>query len=437
MYLVRAARSLQLRHRLRDRSAMYQARVDPADRRRIQLELFNAQWTMIRERVPYYREIARSRNLPERFSSWEEFTNTFEPLSRDLFRSRGQDLFDPSRKPDFQRSTGGSTAQPLQFPVWKSESHFTSPDMWLGRSWYGITPSDRVFLLWGHRHLLGQGIVARFRGWQRQMRDNLVGYHRFSAYDLSPEALDRAGEVILRFRPDYVLGYSVALDMLARANEHRRNAFGSLNLKAVIATAEGFPRNDSVSVVGSVFGAPVVMEYGAVETAVVAHTIPDEDLYQVFWQSNFVEATDAGPNGGRIIRITSLYPRCFPLVRYEVGDELEPLAGEDDLSVSRFRRVIGRCNAFLIMPDQTMIHSEAVTHCVAGFKEIKAYQAVQEGSKISLFYTANQSLPIQIADNLRRSLGKIHPQLGGIAIERTNQLRQTTAGKTPMILRSA
>src|SRR4029453_6081329 len=120
--------------------------------------------------------------------------------------------------------------------------------------------------LWGHSHLLGTGLSGRLRRSKVVVSDRLLGYLRFSAYDLRPEKLRKAGAALVAHRPDFVIGYSVALDLFGRANTDRGPDLRSLGLRAVIGTAESFPSPDSRSRLEDLFGCPVTMEYGSVET---------------------------------------------------------------------------------------------------------------------------------------------------------------------------
>ncbi|MBW7905787.1 MAG: hypothetical protein LC135_00225 [Phycisphaerae bacterium] len=436
MWLIRKVRDARMRAGIARRRAAHHAALDDAARRSRQLAAFNRLWPHICVDVPYYAGLARAHSLPREFVSWEQFAAALPVMTRDVVRREGARLHDTSRPPEWWRTTGGSSAQPLQLPAWESERVATGPDLWVGRGWYGLRPSDRALLLWGHRHLLGEGFKARLRGLDRRLRDYLAGYCRQSAYDLRPQALRRVGDALLHCCPAYVLGYSVALDLFARANADRAADFAQLRLKAVIATAEGLPAADSAALLERTFGAPLAMEYGAVETNLIAHTTPAGG-YEVFWNTHFVEAAEPGPNGGRIVRITSLFPRCMPLVRYELGDEIELCnAADDGVGVLRFERVIGRCNTFLLLHDGTRIHSEAITHCVAAIPDVASYQAVQEGDAIALNYTAAAPLTAERVAALRRALARVHPLLGEIGVNRVERHRQTVAGKTPMILRT-
>src|SRR5699024_9048861 len=129
---------------------------------------------------------------------------------------------------------------------------------------------------------------------------------------------------ILKFKPKYIIAYSKALNMLARANEDRKDEFRKLNLKAVMGAAEGFEKPSDKDYISKVFGCPVASQYASMETNYIAHTHPDGG-FKVLWKNNLIECVDeAGKPAqtGKLL-VTSLYPRAFPLIRYELGDILE------------------------------------------------------------------------------------------------------------------
>lgn len=407
-----------------------------ADVHRWQLDQFNRVWTDVRRNVPFYASI----NAPDRFSNWEEVVQSLPPTTKANVQQEIKLRSDTGKPPDTYRITGGSTAQPVRLPAWNSESAHTLHDMWTARSWYGIDPASHLFLLWGHSHLLGSGWRGKVNAWRRALKDRMLGYTRFSAYDLTEPAMHRAADALLRCRPAYVIGYSVALDTFVRANTHRSDEFQTLNLRAVVATAEGFPKNDSADMIGRILHCPVAMEYGAVETHVIAHTHPHGG-FRTMWRSCFIEATEPGTNpGSRIIRVTSLYPRCFPLIRYEIGDQIElDDDGSDGLGVHRFAHVQGRCNQFVDLPDGRKIHSESVAHAIKESDDVIGYQLVQGGNLPSTLRlkTAGDIGTQQrssIESTIRGRLARIDPMLAQFEIAFVDQLELSVAGKTPSVI---
>lgn len=434
MTLVASLRARLDAPRTRARAAEYDVSPTRSSREAAQLELVNECWARTCATVPFWEERTRDHGLPTSFASLDEFTSLVPTTNRSDFQAARDRLTSSEGRPEFMRITGGSTAEPVQIPSWKSELDFTKLDMWLARGWYGIGPESRLFLHWGHSHLLGSG----WRGWvnarKREISDRLLGYCRFSAYDLSPEALRRAADALIRFRPDFVIGYSVALDLFRAVNEDRRAELRSAGVRLVLAAAEGFPAPDSAERLSELFGCPVGMEYGAVETGLVAHTHP-EGGYRVFWRSYLVDVERAGDR--HALRVTSLYPRCTPLIRYELGDEIELPEGAPDriASVHDFERVLGRCNDFVQLDDGFTAHSEVFTHAVRACAAIRSFQVVHDSSGLRLLYLASQVIDSGEQEGIRDRLGRVHPDLGRIPIEHVSELVRTVAGKTPMILR--
>jgi phenylacetate-coenzyme A ligase PaaK-like adenylate-forming protein len=414
---------------IRERTAFYDADVDRPTRERLQLDALNREWQRIRRDVPHYAQLT----VPERFRSLEEFFECIRPTTREAVQRHAAAMTSRSRRPEWVRMTGGSTSRPVQMPAWRAEQRHMAGDMWTARGWFGVRPDSRLFMIWGHSHLLGSGMAGRLKALRRRASDFVLAYHRFSAYDLRPEAMRRAGASLLRFAPDYVIGYSVALHELVRANADRADAFQRLGLAAVIGTAEGFPSAEARQRVGDVLGGPVAMEYGTVECGVMAHEHP-EGGYRAFWGSFLLEAERT--HGDRhLLRVTSLHPRCFPLVRYEVGDEIElPDSRVDrEWAIARFRRVIGRCNDYVEV-DGTLVHSEAFSHALRPCQEVLGFQVVRTALGLRIRYTAEAELDETSREEIRERLHRIHPRLADAIVERVAHLPQTVAGKTRMVV---
>jgi phenylacetate-CoA ligase len=308
--------------------------------------------------------------------------------------------------------------------------------MWYGRSWFGVTPTDKLFLIWGHSHLLGCGLQGWINRSQRRLKDTLLGYYRWSAYDLREQCLREAADAILTFRPTYLIAYAVALDRFARVNRHLRTAFHRLGLKVALATGESFPNADSIQLITEVLGCPVAMEYGAVETGPIAHQRPN-GRYTVFWRHYFLEGNVSEHLPGTYeILVTSLFPRCVPLVRYKLGDLIATNPNEQQFR-QEFEAVIGRSKDLITLPHGAVIHSEAFTHAIKETSVVTAYQVAQSSAGvITLNYMAEKCLVPREIVAIRQRLAHIHTELADIRIERVESLTPTIAGKTRRVIQT-
>jgi phenylacetate-coenzyme A ligase PaaK-like adenylate-forming protein len=293
-----------------------------------------------------------------------------------------------------------------------------------------------LFLLWGHSHIFGEGVRGWWNQTKRQFKDWLLGYRRVSAYDLSEGVLRKAGEELLRVRPDYIVGYSEALDRFARVNEDRSDRFRKLALKVAIATAESFPYADSADRIRTVLGAPVTMEYGTAETGPIAYQ-DDTGDFQVFWRHFKLEGrpTDVLEDSYELF-VTTLYPRCFPLIRYRVGDIVADDPGEDDFDQT-LSSVVGRSNDYVVLTNERRIHSIVFKHVMEDLKAVRAYQVVQKrSSEISLYFVLDDDHPLgDVKQKIRRRLGELDPELETASIEHVPSLERTPAGKTKRVVR--
>ncbi|MBN8279137.1 MAG: hypothetical protein J0M16_00830, partial [Gammaproteobacteria bacterium] len=186
MTLAGRARRWRYGGEVRRRQAAYDLGTSREHSLAIQLRKLNTEWARLRAVSPWVARLHRERRLPDQFGSLEEYVALVPATRREDVQAGLAEMQCRGPKPDFYRMTGGSTAQPLQLPAWHSEVVATRPDVWVGRGWYGITPASRLFLLWGHSHLLGSGLAGRLRGQWRALSDRALGYQRVSAYDLRP-----------------------------------------------------------------------------------------------------------------------------------------------------------------------------------------------------------------------------------------------------------
>lgn len=400
-----------------------------------QLKMFNKQWKQIYKNVPYYKKLVKEKKIAKNIKTWEDFLML--PIGdRSYIRENVEQFSNMSKKPDQWISTGGSTGTPLNFPKWNSEQKYKEVDTWHARTFYDIKRSDKMLRVWGHAHTLGKGLSKYKNIIKLKIGHLLIGYKRLSVYDLSEEKMKIAGEKILKFKPDYIITYSKVLTQLAKYNEDKKNDFHKLNLKAVIGAAEGFDHVTDQDIISDIFGCRVGQEYSSMETLLLAHTHPNGG-YKVFWGNNLIECVDdkGNPaNTGRVL-VTTLYPRAFPLVRYELGDIIVNTKN-DGHSVYEFERVRGRDNDFLELDNNTKIHPQAISNAVSYFDKVSAYQIrYTDDYKYTLYLKSNYKITSEEKAEIRNRLIKIDRRLSVIEIKQVDFLKQTIAGKTKWLIK--
>lgn len=420
-------RKLLMNDRLRQAEDLGQRwlNTEPEDIRHYQLNALQDQWSAAIRQIPYYQKLVADGQAPQTIESLRQYAQEIPILTKDDIR-RAPELFQRAEPPDYTAQTAGSTGEPLKFGLFRHESvNHTAVNQWVGRLANGMTKASRVFLIWGHSHLLGTGLRGRLRGWVRKQKDAIASYRRVDAYYLSPQIARQYYREMQRFNPEVVIGYSCALDQFALANMDIINPVG---VRLVIACAEVFPRPDSRATISEFFGAPVVMEYGGVDWGVGAYEITKSNGYKVFWWSHLLETDDNGE-----LLVTALTRRYLPLFRYRCGDIIE---GDQSVetSILAFDSVKGRVNENIVLSDGFQLHSVALFHCVHQENVRQLQLSVKGNGDLTLLLVA-PDLDTEGQNRIRRRLSDLHPALGKMPIKLVGDIPTNQAGKRRWIIR--
>jgi phenylacetate-coenzyme A ligase PaaK-like adenylate-forming protein len=394
------------------------------------IQKFGAIWPQITLEVPYWKQF-RGRSI----SSYDDFSR-LPILCKESLRRSMSDYESRDASRGVWVATGGSTGRPLALRLYRSELEVGRRNQIRARAAYGIRPGDRCFIFWGAPASLEGGARRLLYNVDRSLKDWVLGYKRFSAYDLTPQSLRSGWEKMVAWKPKWIYAYSTALLSFVRANSDRSRSIKKLALKACILAAEGI-REDEREELEDYFGCRVGMEYGSVELRVCAHTHPEFHGFHIFSEDYLIEAQPTSASGVFNILVTKLFPAAVPLVRYAVGDQI--VVDDPKFTggiVSKFAQVFGRENDNLVLSDGTSIHSEAVTHSIRCERDVLGFQFRQSPDKLLLTLMMAGDVQVEgvkarIANRLRR----INALLGATKIEIVSQLESTPAGKRRWIVR--
>ena len=261
-----------------------------ADFSPLQLSKIQEVWRDAVRDVPYYGRLVEEGRAPLDIESWSDFFKIPE-LTREILQDHKEEFVRRSGPPDLWRMTGGSTGNPVKFGVWTSEDEVVRVLKLVLWARVGYVPTDQLFLIWGHSHLLGTGWRRHWNHFLRKAKDAALGYKRVDAYAMSKKLCERYAGELVRHRPAGLIGYSAALDYFVRALPERWEEFRALGLKFVMPCAEPAPRADSFELLGRVFGCPVIQEFGGVDFGHVGMKL-GEGPFEVFGEENFVEVAE-------------------------------------------------------------------------------------------------------------------------------------------------
>jgi phenylacetate-coenzyme A ligase PaaK-like adenylate-forming protein len=395
-----------------------------------------AQWEALRSiwadcitDVPYYRELVSQERAPRTLSSWEDF-HALPVLTRKHLQDHSEKFIRDSRRPHSFVKTAGSTGTPLKMGMSQAEKDLMRAVKVAEWQRFGYTVSSRLFLIWGHSHLLGTGWQGRVNDLRRKTVDSLLGYRRVDAYRLSARLCREYAKALIRFRPIGLIGYASALDLFARYTDEFRSDFRQLGLRFVLATSEPAPRPDTYSTLEDHFGCPVVQEYGGAEFGQVAFKVGNQP-FQVYSELNILECGASGEDAARPVQITSLYDRYVPLIRYQVGDAVQSPEELQHGHTTAFDSLAGRVNDVLALPGGDFVHSVAIFHCVHQELSVHNLQMVVTDSGVELHLIAAGSTDERpgLEERIRNRMLEVHPSFGTVRFVYKEDVETNRAGK--------
>ncbi len=405
------------------------ATVNATDWTSRQLEALQRVWVDAVHDVPYYASLVRSGRAPAAIHSWADVQG-LPVLTRQLLQDRPAEFLRRSGSPDSFMRTAGSTGTPLRMGLNQYERDLMRIVKLAEWQAFGYEPGSRLFLIWGHAHLLGTGWTGTVNHWKRRLADAFLGYRRVDAYRLNRAACHAYAEALLSFRPLGLIGYASALDLFARYSTTFRDRFRALNVRFVLATAEAPPRPDTVALLEDLFGCPVVQEYGGAEFGQVAFKTGAAP-FQVYSDLNYVEGEppDGGAPDEHPVLLTSLYQRYVPLIRYRVSDAVIGPVRQAHGHVVRFEAVGGRVNDVIHLDGGDAIHSVAIFHCIHQEDSVFNIQMVLRDEGIEICLVSSAADRAAMERRIRARLAQVHPSLAQARFTYVEDLQTSRAGK--------
>ncbi len=283
------------------------------------------------------------------------------------------------------------------------------------------------------------GVPLNFFGYYKErFKDFLGRRYRFPIFDLSEQKLE---EILKKFKQkkfNYIYGYTSSILLFARFVQSKNLVLKELcpNLECCIVTSEMLFEDDK-KLMETVFGIPVINEYGASEFGLLALTDKD-GKFRIDNETCFVEILDendkAVPLGqsGRII-ITSLYNKAHPMIRYDIGDT-GVLATSSTYKFPVIEKLIGRTNDIARLPSGKVVPgltfyyvTKTIISNDGNVKEFVIEQLQLDTFKIK--YVANRELNSREKLKIEKTILEYLEKDLKIIYEKLPVLKRTASGK--------
>lgn len=274
----------------------------------------------------------------------------------------------------FTASTSGSSGTPISITRSHRSWAHGHANMIRGGHWHGIDVGERYAFLWGRPLDEDARRTAR-------RKDMFFNRDRCSAFTLNSQEAREHFERLRKRRCTYAEGYPSALTLFAEELVAQGLDGRELGWRAIVSTAERLKPYQRERI-EETFGCRVADSYGCAEVGVAGYECERQGLH-IPIESVVVDLLPAGDGLSEVV-LTDLHNYTQPVIRYRVGDLVQPVASGTQCPCGRrlplLGVVFGRAGDTIELADGRRINANLPSyifkkHGKAG--TVREYQFVQ------------------------------------------------------------
>lgn len=283
--------------------------------------------------------------------------------------------------------TSGSSGTPLTFPCDQNAWAYRHALMYRNMEAFGVQIGEPYALFFGLHWNRRTQLQVKLRDW-------IFNRTRISAYKISSDRLDAHLTQILAKRPTHFVGYPSAIyDFCSMLFDRGLDQLAQLKLKAVFTTAEPL-RDFQKNKIEEVTKSRCVNQYGAAESGLIATECPHGKLH-INIEAVWLQIDQPENSTGEII-VTDMMLRAFPLIRYQLGDDItcEPGRCSCGRAHPMLKSVEGRSGEFIILPNQKRINPNLPSYIfkpLSSLGVIRRYRFIQKNNVVTLLLIVNNT----------------------------------------------
>jgi phenylacetate-CoA ligase len=354
------------------------------------------QWRRLRQMVayahdtiPFWRDRFHTAGFtPGDLRSWADW-RSLPALDKADVQANAGALLSPRAPKGLQASTSGSSGTPVTVDRGHLSWAHAHANIFRAWRWWGVDCGER------HAYFWGVPIDPAYRR-IAERKDRFFNRVRCSAFATDPASARAFYDRLRRDSTRFALGYPSALTHFADELRAQGLDGRALGWKVVFTTAEML-RDVQRERIADTFGCPVADGYGCAEIGVAGFEHPEGGM-RIPVESVVVDY-ERTPDGAWSVLLTDLHNFRMPVLRYRVGDLVEPpgdpsaadfwpLPAGARVALPVLGRLQGRAGDTLELPDGRRINANQPsyifkTHGREG--RVREYQFVQfPGGRVEL-----------------------------------------------------
>jgi len=269
-----------------------------------------------------------------------------------------------------QRSTSGSTGEPLTFYKGKLSTGAMDAVMYRANAWHGIDMGDPQARFWG----LPFDKKARISA---HIKDIVKNRKRFSAFSLVAKSKRAFYKKLIKFKPTHFYGYPSLIYEFALYMRQEKLSLPRPP-KVIIGTGE-YADPMHVEFIQKVFKSRFINEYGCTEVGVIGFECVNGHMH-LMAQNIYMEVlkndVPVFDQEGEIC-VTELYSDYLPFIRYKTGDRGTILSKPCSCGIvfPRIEISKGRIDDYIFTPEGERVYDAILAYTLKnGVARFKAYQ---------------------------------------------------------------
>lgn len=302
-------------------------------------------------------------------------------MTKNDIRNNYNNISNNIKGPLWNKSTGGSTGEPLHFSYTKESYGWRVASSKRGYSWAGASPGTLQALIWG-APLSKLSKIVQFKQFIHHRIDR---QYYFNCYYFDEYSMQKCMYDLNKIKPKIIIGYTNPLYNFANYIKSR----GGLTFrpKSILCAAEKLHQFQR-DLLKEVFMCDVFNTYGSREFMLIASECERHAGLHVSMENLLVEIIkDDGTRAkegetGKII-VTDLHNYGMPFIRYEIGDM--GVATEKICTCGRgltlIKDVVGRSLDMIEVSGGKKLPGEFFVHLMLDYPEVLKFQVFQSESK--------------------------------------------------------